>query len=535
MKNKKITFLILTFSFLVSLLVTSCDIKSPVDGVELRVKTLARTTVASLSIYDATSGNLIQPDEVTVTFQGKDGGKIITLTNDSLTSAITTSGIINFAVSESIIPTSETPVEITVVVIAPNYISSSAQIFIASPGASSHSIALANVNNTPSGVVSNETNGRTDDNGTTDDIVASSGEDPKSGASATLTIPKETILKGKDGTILIGDVKARVTYFNPQDEQSLNSFPGGFAVNSGTERGSFVTAGFVAIDMTVGGIEVDKFSSNVNIQIDIPAGLTNPETGNPLVPGEKIPLWSYDETTGKWTKEGEVTVPNNLAKTTNGKSNYRVSFAINHLSYWNLDWFQDACYEGITINVVGSCYPNLRIKAKRASDGLYFYNGWISGNDRLVHLYNAPKNVPVIVELWDVSVYPSSKIAEMPINDLCGTNVDFPITQQSSLTEVTATASIVCHNSDGDVKSRFYPNNYPLYMHSPTNSNWSNIGQILDGQITTCLELGTTYTFGTYIDGNWVEYSYAVNTTNFVIEFSDLDPKYGDDVKDFCD
>ncbi len=532
MKNNKITLLILTFSFLVSLLVTSCDVKNPVDGLELRVKTLARTTVVSVSIYDAATSNLIKPDQVTVTFQGKDGNKVITMTNEQIANATTTTGILNFAVDDNVIPTPESPVEITAVVTAPNYISSSMQVFIASPGASSHSIELANINNTPDGVVSDETDGDADNSGTTGDIVASSGEELKSGASATIIIPKGTILKDKDGNVLTGDVKTRVTYFNPQEEESLNSFPGGFSVNTGTERGSFVTAGFVAIDMTVNGTSVDQFGQGVDIQISIPADLTNPETGTKLAPGDKIPLWSYDEVNGEWTKEGEVTVPGALAKTTNGKSLYRVSTTINHLSYWNLDWFQDACYEGITINVTGGCYPYLQIKARRVSDNGYFYSGYIDANDRHVTLYNAPIAVPVIAELWDNSVYPAVKVAEMQIDDLCGNDVDFPITQSNGMVEVTATATAVCHNSDETVKSRFYPNNYPLYIRHPINLNWSYIGQIIDGQISTCLELGINYTFGTYIDGEWLEYQFTVTQTNIEMEFSDLE--YPEEMRDFC-
>ena len=76
MKNKKISLLFLSLSFITALFITSCDIKNPVDGIELRVKTMARTTVANLSIYDAATGNMIKPDKVTVTFQGKMATKL---------------------------------------------------------------------------------------------------------------------------------------------------------------------------------------------------------------------------------------------------------------------------------------------------------------------------------------------------------------------------------------------------------------------------------------------------------------------------
>lgn len=532
MKNKKVSLLFLSLSLIISLFVTSCDVKNPVDGIELRVKTLARTTVVSFSIYDAATENLIKPTSITATFKGKDGDKIITMVNEPLTSATTTTGIINFAIADNIIPTPESPAEVTVVISGDGYVSSSKQLFITSPGATAYSIELANYNSTPAGVVSKVTTGSANSGGTTAPIVAGSGVESNTGASANISIPQGTELKDGSGNTLSGNVEARVTYFNPNDEQSLNSFPGGFSVDTGAERGSFVTAGFSAIDITVGGQKVENFGNGVEIGIDVPADVKNPETGANVAPGDKIPLWSYNEDTGAWTKEGEVTVPTVLSKSANGKSVYKVTATINHLSYWNLDWFQDACYEGITINVTGGCFPYLKIKAKRISDGRYFYSGWVYGNSREVHLYNAPQNVPVMVELWDYSVYPRVRVAEMQIDNLCGNDVDFPITQPSGLVEVTATASAVCHNSDGTVKSRFYPNNYPIYVRHPNNANWTYIGQVIDGQISACLELNVTYTFGTYIDGSWLEYPYTITQSNYDLEFSDLE--YPDEMRDFC-
>ena len=533
MKNKKLSFLFLSLSFIFSLFITSCDIKNPVDGIELRVKTLARTTVVSFSIYDGATQNLIQPNKVTVSFEGVNAGKIISMTNEPITNATTTSGILNFAVLDEIIPTPETPFKLTVVVNVDGYVSSSSKLFITSPGASAYSVSLANYSAPPVGVSSKETSGSTSSStGATANIVANSGVENNSGASATITIPAGTILKDKNGTALSGEVKTRVTYFNPKDEQSLNSFPGGFAVEANGVDGSFVTAGFTAIDMTAGGTKVEQFGSGVNVDIDIPANLLNPETGNNLAPGDKIPLWSYDEETGIWTKEGEVTVPTALAKSANGKSVYKVSTTINHLSYWNLDWFQDACYEGISINVTGGCFPYLQLKAKRISDGAYFYSGWVYGNDRLLQLYRAPREVPVMIELWDYSVYPSVKLEEMQIDDLCGTDVEFPITKTNGMVEVSSTITAICHNSDGTVKSRFYPNNYSVYVRPTNNYNWTYLGQVINGQISACFKLGESYTFGAYIDGSWLEHTEIITKTVYDLEFSDLD--YPEEMKDMC-
>ncbi|MDA3859900.1 MAG: hypothetical protein PF445_01625, partial [Melioribacteraceae bacterium] len=437
-------------------------------------------------------------------------------------------------VSESFpIPSPDNPIEVTIVVNADGYVSSSTQLYIASPGVSAHAIELANFNTPPVGVESNSSSGGSVSTagGTSSDVIAGSSSDATS-SSATISIPQGTILKGSNGEALSGTVETRVTYFDPQEEQSLNSFPGGFSVNTGTERGNFITAGFSAIDMTVGGAKVEEFGSEVEIGIDVPVDLKKPD-GSTIQPGDKIPLWSYDEETGEWTQEGEVTVPSGLAKTADSKSVYKVKATINHLSYWNLDWFQNSCPLGVKINITGGCFSYLGLKAKFTDREGYLYSGYVYGDDRTVQLRYVPKDIPVNIVLWDYTT--QSEVGSMVIDNLCqdGT-IDIAVINNSGMEEVSAKATAVCHNSDGTVKSRFYPNNYPIYYKKSNAFNWNYLGMVINGEISSCLEVPAEYTFGTYLDGKWVQYDYMVEQTNFEFEFSDLDPEYGDEMRDFC-
>ncbi len=534
MKKKQLSLLLITLSLVASLFMVSCDVKNPVDGVELRANTIPRTTIVSLSIFDAKTEKLITSD-VNVKFLGKDGSKVISLNNKPIADVTTKLGVTSFAIADATIPSSDSPVEVTAVVTVDGYVSSSVKLHITSPGASTHSIELANLSDLPNGVESKEAteSGAIDGSSkkTKKDIIFGSSD---SDAQAIITIPKGTILMDKNGNKLTGSIKTRVTHFSPKEEKALNSFPGGFAVNEDGNNGSFLTAGFVAIDMTVGGTKVTQFSSGVAVDINVPKDLKNP-SGGTVSAGDEIPLWSYNEETGEWKREGVAKVPSTLGKSANSNGSYRVSTTIKHLSYWNLDWFQNACYEGITINIVGSCFPNLKIKARRA-DGqyAYFYSAWVSADDKAVHLYNAPRNVPVFVELWDYSSYPAEKVAEMQIDDLCGTDVDFPVSIASSMTEVTASASAICHNPDGSVKSVFYPNNFPLYAKEVGTYNWFYVGEIIEGEISACLKIGTTYVFGTYIYGYWVEYPWTITQDNYEFIYSDLNSDYTEAMRGFC-
>ena len=137
-----------------------------------------------------------------------------------------------------------------------------------------------------------------------------------------------------------------------------------------------------------------------------------------------------------------------------------------------------------------------------------------------------------MVELWDYSVYPYVKLEEMQVDDLCGTDVDFPITKTNGMVEVNAKITAICHNSDGDVKSRFYPNNYSVYVRNSNSYNWSYMGQVIEGEINACFKLGEEYVFGAYIDGEWLEHTEVVSKTTYELEFSDLD--YPDEMDDMC-
>ncbi|WP_413700003.1 hypothetical protein ACLKMH_22270 [Psychromonas sp. KJ10-10] len=88
------------------------------------------------------------------------------------------------------------------------------------------------------------------------------------------------------------------------------------------------------------GNKVKDFSAPVDINIQISADTINPDTGVAIQPGDTIPTWSYDETTGKWSAESTVTVGSDLNTTTN---TYTATMSVDHLSYWNLDWHYSSC------------------------------------------------------------------------------------------------------------------------------------------------------------------------------------------------
>jgi hypothetical protein len=162
--------------------------------------------------------------------------------------------------------------------------------------------------------------------------------------SAKVTIPAGTILKDKNGNNLSGNLSVQLAQFSPSDPIAASMFPGGFNPTevkdeNGTSlgAGTFTSLGFIALDMDVNGTPVKQFGGNpISVTVDISPNLRNPDTGNPLQVGDIVPIWSLNETTGEWKREGTGTISGTAASP-------KMTFTQTHLSYWNIDYFNPVC------------------------------------------------------------------------------------------------------------------------------------------------------------------------------------------------
>ncbi|TGE85363.1 hypothetical protein C7Y70_01220 [Pseudoalteromonas sp. KS88] len=229
----------------------------------------------------------------------------------------------------------------------------------------------------------------------------------KAVGSTTVKIKSGTQFLDKDGTALTSAPKMTVAYFaneatrndNEAEEaaaetSSLDAFPGGLALSVATDpnsteqsEGSFTSGGFVAIELvddegnkvsTFGegnsitvAMEVDKKTSNP-CPVTLPAGsdvntyaeangfkngicTVDAPVSRKLAAGDIFPVWSYDEDAGKWEFEsyGEITF--NDADPKDGTyTTFDVAVDVNHLSYWNLDFFNNSSCSSVSFDILDS-------------------------------------------------------------------------------------------------------------------------------------------------------------------------------------
>jgi len=416
-------------------------------------------------------------------------------------------------------PNLNNPVRVTVICRADGYLSTSRSLTITEHGGYDLFLKMVRIEDPPpgvSGIVHNEL------------VISPTGENPftvkiktptliATGTSATITIPQGTIIRTKNGEPLSGSVTTRVMFFSNQNTESMEAFPGGFSsqvtLNSGTLADvTFLTAGFIAINMTDASGRVAKFfDPPLEIYMEIPSN-TIDNLGNAIADGTEIPIWSYDEETGKWQQEPGVGV----VRVSPENGNFYTTFYAEHLSWWNLDWFDNSCYQGATIiiNNLSDCPGNSSVYFELLrTDGSFLssmYHYLTPGVNEISFLW-VPENTPALLKIKPNAS--SQPIAELYINDLCNGTYTTDIILPTSLVPVTASFVGYCpDNPNVQVKP-----NVSGWYRKVNEWGWT-AAHVWNGEVTLCLEVNTTYIFGSVLDGTWYEYEFTVSQTEYNFE-----------------
>lgn len=260
------------------------------------------------------------------------------------------SGIASLSLAQGNNVSSEDPISFRVIASAPNFVSSSKNVTLSEVRQYNIDITLTSTvperategTSVFNSKVAGLELGGMDPAGKTDTLISiETPEEPTNRVKTQVDIAKGTKILSAEGEPLVGELSASLVFHNNQTNESLSSLPGGLqnvsVINESGEmaEGDFISGGFISLEVTdQNGTQASSFDPPITINTSIPSNTINPDTGEPLQPGNKIPLWSYEPSTGEWSNEGPGLV---LPATTDG--NFPVSFAAKHLSYWNMDWY----------------------------------------------------------------------------------------------------------------------------------------------------------------------------------------------------
>jgi Bacterial Ig domain len=149
----------------------------------------------------------------------------------------------------------------------------------------------------------------------------------RDGASAVFP---EGSLVNSSGAVVTGAVEVNVTPVNVLNQ--TDAFPGSFEGISGGTTSSIVSFGTVEFVPTKNGEKL-QVAPGKKVMIEIPMYADKNTDGSSVVLGQKIPLWSLNETTGVWLQEGEGTVVSNP----NSPTGFALRAEVSHFSWWNCD------------------------------------------------------------------------------------------------------------------------------------------------------------------------------------------------------
>jgi len=508
-------FILLTISF-VLLFYSSCDIKSPVEDVNIIFNAKPITTIIAGDFVDANTGLPISKT-ISLSIEGTARANIANLTGELKSAFTTQNGFVSFALTEDIRPAEESPARIIIIAKASGYKTNSLPIDITHTGSVSFSIPMIPEGGTlPSGIVTGNNTVKTNSQGITTDASTLNITEPTSGINSSVYVPSGIKIKDKDGNVLTGNLTASMTYYNPVSEDAIKYFPGGFDVYTNTngirEQTAFITAGVAEITIKDGSGREARYFETVStkqkkaasdttsplITIEIPENTINPETGLQIKEGDEVDLWSMLPDSAEWNWEKRSVIQYN--KTT---QKFFVTFQTTHLSTWNFDWKGTFCYTGGTITFTGISFPYpLRIVLSGNNGQFYRETTIMDG----ILTFLRPPNFPVKISVYDKNT--GQPLGEKLIDNLC----TFGTMTWELSTQPPEPPVAVIVNAEGwcpcqpDVLIR--PNGNPVWYQNITLgwSFWVYAGKIENGEITIPGILTThNYRYGTWYEGEWYE------------------------------
>ncbi|MEY4904311.1 MAG: hypothetical protein RLZZ292_2126 [Bacteroidota bacterium] len=408
--SKFFGFKIIVSLIAISIIGIGMSCKNPMSDTVLELSTQPLLSVLNIQVVDADERTYTPiPDNAMVTLSGKDAAKIYAL--DGFKQLSIENGFISIGVlRKDTLGLANMPLEFMITVKANGYVDGRMNYRVATTNAQIATLRMINKDPSriPPGVVIKETSFTVGiDTTTRTEVKLNTGTVNGRTEDAQVLLKQGTKLLDKDGKAVSGTVTATMVSFDATNPESLRSFPGGMNYGGSKDAttgadvggGTFTTFGFMALSMSVGGTDIKSFSQPLEVSMELNSGIGRSDsTGSALQAGQKIPVWSLNETNGDWQIEGLAGV------TTGANGKLKATFSQSHLSWWNLDdptcwyltWWLGNGQPGI-FNALGcrSCgNPVMTIRSPNLTGnpdgGTRFYveilNGLSSGN-MVIHSY----------------------------------------------------------------------------------------------------------------------------------------------------
>lgn len=306
MRHKKaiiLSFLVITIT---ALLITSCEITDPTEGLEVRLNSKSRETLANAYIYDA---NTLEPvtANVQVTFTGDNASKIVDETNEHKTSFNAKNGILLFGIEDGTEFSSNSPFRVNVKLKADGFNDETTSIKFTSHG--NHIVNLFMVN--PATLPSNADT-ETFEAGSADNSgILNQDVEHTTTKGTKIEMQAGTALKASDGSPLVGQLTSNVTVV-PFTSENRYNVQQDLSTSGNTKIAPVMKFTFSLSDRS--GNSADNLSNQVSFSLPLPDGFESR-----YQPGETIYVWKQSSSNGSWKQVGQASI--NSSSSSSMKSN----------------------------------------------------------------------------------------------------------------------------------------------------------------------------------------------------------------------
>jgi len=208
-----------------ALFFTACNttpLENAINSFNLVIELPKINTTSGIAIQNAESKELLDVP-VTVTFTGEYSDKILDMYSDPINNVVINNGLLNIGLDNSIIPTEESPIVLTMEIIADGFIPSKKQIVLTQTGKLSHVISMVSREIPPPGVFIQETISGMADKGEIIDSIYVSIEENGSEENTGIRVmfPVGSILEAEDGSAPTGAFQVNTTLFDAEEQEAL--------------------------------------------------------------------------------------------------------------------------------------------------------------------------------------------------------------------------------------------------------------------------------------------------------------------------
>lgn len=502
----------------VSLLEMSCA--NPLDGFVLGFKEPLDKATIRVQFSLPNDGKL--PSDLNFQVVGKDADKIVTNLNTK-NFKISKEGILILAVSPEYVPSSSSPIKVTLVAESKDY----TKII--------REVTFTNTNNYSFyfGFTKRNVGGNANASQLVLDVTKSKKLEVQSfnnSERVQVVIPENTVFLSANNEAVKGVIDVTLQHFNSKNSKSYLP-AGGVATNPVDKNNKplaepfdfYQTAGVVSIEMSTQSQEIiKKFSIPLKVNLEVSSTVLNPITNKSIAEKDKVILFSYDTDTGVWKEENELTI---------GKSsqtgNLEVAFEVSHLTYWIIGWKRNICRVG----------PSYTIKSDFKDLDISYYSQLVdASNNQLIRDYYITLNngavanisfIPKVAENVKFRIFDynnfyggNSKdfIVESAVLPICGTNsLTLDLTKLSIPKFIELDIKVIC--PQGKVLDEGgLPAQMKVQYSEPNKNAWRDVGVLTryNRKVKTYkMQLGKKYDMRGSTDGGvtwpYVQRDYLVD------------------------